>query len=117
MAPEVLGIHEHRAEGTPDPLPENPDIEGMNGVALEGEDTLFHTAMAHQLLPGDPHQVEPPVEDHGHKMINRVKQEMDNHNNLINQHRHFFLNLKNIKITTPLTNPNKYFTANKLHIS
>ena len=78
----MLGIHEHRAEGTPDPLPENPDIEGMHGVAPEGEDTLIHTP---QLLPGDPHQVEPPVEDHGHKMINRVKQEMDNHNNLINQ--------------------------------
>ena len=45
--PEVLGIHEHRAEGTPDPLPENPDIEGMHGVAPEGEDTLIHTAMAH----------------------------------------------------------------------
>ena len=75
--PEVLGIHEHRAEGTPDPLPENPDIEGMHGVAPEGEDTLIHTP---QLLPGDPHQVEPPVEDHGYKMINRVKQEMDDHN-------------------------------------
>ena len=60
--------HTDQSEGQPEP---DPHSDGPDKVPPN----------LPQLLPGGPHQVEPPVEDHGYKMINRVKQEMDDHNN------------------------------------